>query len=81
MAQYSLLSSSMRHVKHEGRVWVIAVEAPAGHVWNASGTHEYVGATFYTRPTLADRDAALVEVFKLGSRPCDIEDCDYCNNY
>lgn len=69
----------MKNVKQSGKTWVISIESPPGYIWVASGTHEYIGAIYYTKPTLAQRDKELSECLRLGVIPCDIVDCDWCS--
>lgn len=68
----------MRNVRQNGRVWIVFAEAPKGYVWKASGTHEYIASTWYTRPSAADRDKELEECFRLGVEPCSEIDCEWC---
>lgn len=74
------VEGGVKYVRREGRVWIVGAEAPALHIWNASGTHEYIGATFYTRPTRADVDRVMAECLKLGTSRCEDVDCEWCNS-
>jgi hypothetical protein len=54
----------------------MSIYSPVGAVWNATDCHTLV-VCFYT-----DRPAGwkhLLTDLRLGTRPCDIEDCEICN--
>ena len=68
-------------IRHEGITVTASIEAPAGHVWNATQTHELVSSVYHGNGATAHVRADIKARMAMGYDVCpDRPNCDWCDD-